>query len=267
MQDMVIRKATTRDLADIRSWLELEYQEAGEGFFCNWNVIEAIHDKDMLHALILGSEAVAFVADARKGPDIVAVRPDLRGKGLGRLAAEHALHSAYDRGNSVVHIECAPSTSIPFWQTMGFTMLAGPDGNRRNTRAYKTLPRKLVTPKGQPLPYSIKLYPEQRDWNKSTEPLAEITGVGSKVDNILHLPERAILYHPQIEANFDSVIGVQVSGQEVFEGKVKRPAAELLGVEMDPCHEYYMDTITCLDEVVRGADDPPSVELPARPRY
>ncbi|MBM3096062.1 GNAT family N-acetyltransferase [Ensifer sp. T173] len=243
MQDIVIRKATAKDVADIRGWLELEYQETGEGFFCNWRVIEAIHDEAMLDVLVLGSEAVAFVADGRKGPDIVAVRPDLRGRRLGRLAAEHALQSAYDRGNSVVHIECAPPTSIPFWQTMGFTMLADPDGNRRNTRAYKTLPRKLIAPKGQPLSFSIRLYPEQRDWSKNTEPLAEIAGVGSKVGNTLHLPERAILYHPQIEANFDSVIGVQVGGQEVFEGKVKRPAAELLGVEMDPCREYYMDRI------------------------
>ncbi|OAE49185.1 GNAT family N-acetyltransferase [Agrobacterium tumefaciens] len=244
MQDIAIRKASAKDVSDIRGWLELEYQETGEGFFCNWPVIEATHYEDMLDVLVLGNVAVGFVADGRKGPDIVAVRPDLRGRGLGRLAAEYALQSAYNRGNSVVHIECAPSTSIPFWQTMGFIVLADPDGNRRSTRAYKTLPRKLVMPKGQPLPFSIKLFAEQRDWSKNTEPLAEIAGVGSKVGNILHLPERAILYHPQIKENFDSVIGVQVGGHEVFEGKVKRPAAELLGVEMDPCYEYYMDTIT-----------------------
>lgn len=221
MQDIVIRKATAEDLADVKGWLEREQRETGKGFYCNWRVIETIFDEGMLDVLARGSETVAFVADGRSGPDIVEVRPDLRGRGFGRRAAEHALRKAYDRGNSVVKIECAPSTSIPFWKAMGFTMLVDPDGVLRSDYAFKTLPRKLEMPAGQPRAFAVKLYPQRRDWDKNTEPLLEVVGIGSIIGNRLHLPERVTLHDARIEAGDDIVIGVQVDGKDVFEDKAK----------------------------------------------
>ncbi|KQY66909.1 hypothetical protein ASD52_09695 [Ensifer sp. Root142] len=244
MQGIVTRKATAEDLADVKRWLERERRETGEGFFCNWGVIEAIYEEDMLDVLAIGSETVAFVADGRRGPDIVEVRPDLRGKGLGRRAAEHALQRAYDRGNAVVRIECAPHTSIPFWQTMGFTMLVDPDGVQRSAYAYKKLTRKFDMPSGEPISFAIRLYPEQREWNQGVEAIDELRGIGIKVAQTVRLPERAIFFNPQGDSQSRNVISVSVSGTSVFEGQVRQFEAQNLGVQRDQADNYYMDTIT-----------------------
>jgi GNAT superfamily N-acetyltransferase len=243
MQGLIIRKATADDLADVRRWLEREEHETGEGFFCNMEIIEAIHKEGMLDVFVIESETVAFVADGWNGPNIVEVRPEFRGRGLGRQAAEHALQRAFDRGNAVVQIQCAPYASIHFWQKMGFRLLVSEDGLHTSNHAYKKLSRKLDMPKGESVPFKIQLYPTQRAWKEDVEALDEIIGTGTKVEQTVHLPERAVFFNPQSHSQDRSHISVSLGDEPIFEGYIDTIEAHILGVQRDHGNNYYLDKI------------------------
>lgn len=243
MQEIVVRKANIDDIVNLKMWLENEFLESGTGFYGNWSVIEKAAENRMLEVFVKGDETVAFIADGLGGPDIIEVHPGYRGQGFGRKAAEKALKNAYDRGNALVYIECAPSSSIPFWEKMGFTVVGNAVSISNKNYAYRLLPRKLHMPEGEPINYSIKLYPEERDWNPNIDPIRHMTGVAHQLGDIVHLPERAILYDPRIPAPQDGVLSIEVDGINVFEAKIKRPDAAKFGVQIDLDYNFYLDTI------------------------
>ena len=78
-----VLRATEDDLRVILGWLEREYEEYGEGFWCNSGVItRSFHEDHELWVIREDGEAVAFqVGDY--GTDIVCVRKDRRGRAYG----------------------------------------------------------------------------------------------------------------------------------------------------------------------------------------
>ena len=54
-------KPSTAQLGQIKAWLIAEDHTLGEGFFCNWGVIEDPFDNKRICTLLLGKKAVGFI--------------------------------------------------------------------------------------------------------------------------------------------------------------------------------------------------------------
>ncbi|MES2433051.1 MAG: GNAT family N-acetyltransferase [Pseudomonadota bacterium] len=243
MVDHIIREANKGDLLELHDWLQREYREINEGFFSNWNLIEEAFDVGELVVLVVEGQSVAFLVDGRYGPDIVEVRPDLRGRGFGQIIAEEAIRRAYKRDLSVIKIACAPITSVPFWRKMGFTTVAGRDGRGGGDFAYKILEKDLVQQNGIRGLFSISLFPEERGYNTNTKPHFTVQGVGSVAGSVLHLPSRVALFEARTQHSDDMVVRVEINGSCLFEDKLKRPAAAEIGVLSDVGYNYFIDFI------------------------
>ncbi len=122
----VIETADATDLAEIEAWLreEFELAETGRGFWCNMGIIESAADKGQL-SIIRESDQGPVVGFSVVGSgggciDIIEVHPVHRGKGYGRLLAEHCIRAATTTGADEVEVLCEPASSIPFWQHLGF---------------------------------------------------------------------------------------------------------------------------------------------------
>ena len=238
-----IRNSSKEDLAIVKEWLLAEREQTGEGFFCNWSVItKALKRKD-LFVLAADGDIVGFAVIGAKGPDIVEVRPDMRGMGYGRRIAEWAIKSVADRGNSVIEGQCSPESSVPFWKKMGFTISEKRNG-LEGPYAYKVLECKFVLTNGPRVPFEIAFYPAERDWNENVEPFRTYAGEAERLDDgSLQLPERAVCFEPEVWEFTDYVVRVVVNGTMLFEDKAKRPEAESIGVSMDAGGIFFLDKI------------------------
>ncbi len=190
-----IRKATKHDLATVRAWLRAESQETGQGFFCNWSIIERSFQREYLTVIADRGEVVGFLADGTNGPSILEVRSDARSKGYGRQLANRAIQAAFARGISVIEISCEPVTSVPFWESMGFEAsqtLIGSDGG---LYAHKVLQRRFTLADGPRATFEISFYPEARGCNPDTPPFRTYADEGLLLEyGSLQLPERAICF-------------------------------------------------------------------------
>ena len=109
MRARLLLRPTEAHLDQTEAWLQEEYREHGEGFFCNWNVIvKAFKDREMAVALI-EEKAVAFIVWWRwketAGLSILSVRPDLRRRGIGRALAKRILSKFEKSGVKKVEID------------------------------------------------------------------------------------------------------------------------------------------------------------------
>jgi hypothetical protein len=239
----VIRNATKRDLAAVKKWLRAEYELKGEGFFCNWSIIDHAFKRKDLFVLDVVGDVLGFVVDGRRGPDIVEVCPEKRGMGYGRYLAEWAISSAFKRGNSVFEGECAPVSSVPFWEKLGLTVVRSRIGPGGGLYAYKILERKIALGAGPRVPYEIAFYPPGRDWKKDIEPFRTCSGEAQLLnDGSLQLPERAVCFDPQSES-YDYVVRVAANGTDLYEDKIRRPKAESFGLCRDPGGIYFLERI------------------------
>ena len=129
------------------------------GFRCNWDMVKRNWRKPdgAVHILIGNGNSIGFLW----GTDILEVRPNERGRGYGRLLADFMVKRAFDEGRSLIEIEIAPSSAIPFWQRMGFTLVDGRQGGGRGCYAYRRLDRKFPLGAGPQVPCSIKFFSEE----------------------------------------------------------------------------------------------------------
>jgi GNAT superfamily N-acetyltransferase len=121
--DVIFRPSRT-NLEQIKDWLIAERSKTGEGFYCNWNFIESSYKQEKLCCIVINTEAVGFAvwdeSDLAARLDIVEIRPDLRGKGFGRILVEKCFNHFRNLGLLVVDLECQPPTSEPVWRCLGF---------------------------------------------------------------------------------------------------------------------------------------------------
>lgn len=121
---MRFRLATTEDLKIIKSWLkeEFDHSRTGNGFYNNTNLIEEGQKRGELTVAIDNKDnlPVAFYLGNGCSAEILEVRPDYRGKGIGRLFVEYIIKCAKDKGYPAISGFCCPEESLPFWLKMGF---------------------------------------------------------------------------------------------------------------------------------------------------
>ncbi|AZO32529.1 GNAT family N-acetyltransferase [Mesorhizobium sp. M1B.F.Ca.ET.045.04.1.1] len=119
-------------ILQIMDWLKAEREER--------SVIADAHSDGEMIALIENDVPVAFLAYDLTYDGILEVRPDRRGLGYGKALALAALKQAVeDDRRCILDIQCAPLTSIPFWEKLGFRI-------RFENYAYMPLPKALDVP-------------------------------------------------------------------------------------------------------------------------
>lgn len=231
--DPTFRAATARDLAAIKVWLREEREQTGEGFFCNWNVIADLFEKHEVFVVDAAGDPVAFLANEGAHHLIAEVRPDQRGRGYGRMIAEAMVEQSTAKGLSVIEIDCAPETSVPFWTRMGFTPVPSRRGFGGGAYACREIPRPLALGRGERVPFAVRFY-DEAGRHRGGEPFRAYQGEGELRDGrLVALPERAICYGPEVRHLLDCYARVDVNGRTVFMDKTKRQEAVALGVECD----------------------------------
>ena len=199
-------------------------------FLCNWSLTLRLHKEGRLLVYIdeETGKPVAYQWGGLLQSGILEVRHDMRGRGIGKALVAHRLAEAIEAGEDILHIECKPSTSIPFWQHMGFELREGDDG--KNYAMCYVL-RKLEMPsKGKSVQVLVEWFPEARKWESAIRAVRTIHIAGVLVeDDKVCLAERALCSNEEVER--DLVLRVCVDGQEWYCDKAKYAAAEELGVE------------------------------------
>ncbi len=223
---------------------EVEIPEPG--FLCNWHLVRDSFSQDPtnVHVLVADGVAVGFVDKM----DILEVRPDQRGKGYGRLLAAFMIRRAFDQGYSVAEIEVAPESALPFWRQMGFTIDPARQGGGGGIYAFKRFSRVHPLGDGPRVAYRIAFHPPSRDWDRNTPPFQVFAGEGKRLaGGRVQLPERAYCFDETRSTSMDCVVSIEVADEVLFEDKVKRPAAQAFGLELDPGYIYFLDVISHSD--------------------
>lgn len=225
------RASTDADMIEIRAWLEQQERDEVHGtFLCNWNLTLRMHEEGRLLVYIdeETGKPVAYQWGGLLQSGILEVRHDMRRRGIGEALVAHRLAEAVEAGEDILHIQCKPSTSIPFWQNMGFEVRESDDGKNY---ALRYMPRKLELPcEGKPVQLLVEWFPEARTREPATRAVRTLHIAGVLVeDDEVCLAERALCSDEEVD--LDLVLRVCVDGQEWFCDKAKYAAADELGVE------------------------------------
>ena len=250
--------ATTKLLRKVEVWLKAEdhaYSTASarlaarwdpdisipeRGFYCNWNIVRSSfeRDPDNVHVLLVDGLPVGFADEL----SILEIHPNHRGRGLGRVLAEHMIARADALGFSVAEIEVAPESALPFWQRMGFTVDRTRRGAGGGIYAYRRFVRRFALGAGPKVGFRVAFHRQSRDWDPAVEPFSVFEGKGEKRnDGTVKLPERAYCFDPDHETSIDSVVSVELEGRRLYEDKVKRPSARAIGLAVDPGDVFFFD--------------------------
>jgi GNAT superfamily N-acetyltransferase len=211
---------TQQHLDDLEAWLRREQEETGEGFFCNWNIIQSCFDDNVLHCAVQSGVAVALSvwerSRGRAEMHIVTVRPDLRRAGVGRRLVEHTMAELQRDGVVVVEGECKPTTSEPFWRRLGFEDPPRHPHGRGGIRLFRRLVDHHVATDDATCACTLTLwsapdYGIDADTESWTWNLGPLTGDGWRLGKPI--------IHPCPDP--DWCVEVRASGNVLFRGKLK----------------------------------------------
>ncbi|KQN01211.1 hypothetical protein ASE78_17465 [Sphingomonas sp. Leaf25] len=246
---MEVVMATAADLASVLGWLEQEYAEDGEGFWCNRRIIESALEHGDLWVIRRGDEPIA-VQVGDYAPDIVSVRKDCRQQGLGDALFAASLQRAIDDNVNVLSIECSPRSSWTFWQRHGFKRF-GDLGEWGRITARRILPRSFDIPTDVPsADVEIGFYPESATYGRGEVPAIVSHRLrGGRLDDGAILLERRVIGLTDDEPEGkDLVVKIQVDGEVRCFCKAKYEEAEEAGVTRDwKGGAFYIDAVEPAD--------------------
>jgi len=239
---LINRTATAEDLA--QSMMMLVEIEEEIDTPLNPGVVARSFANQQLHVLRDSSKLLGFCVDSDLGIDLVAVDHKNWGQGFGRELVRHSIARARDRGLSVLEVDCISSASLAFADCLGFTIRPNRMGLGGGRLAYMELSNQLDLPAGNEVSFKIDFCPPERDFDQTVGPFRTLEGKGVRLGgNSLHIPARAVCYHPDILLLHDCVVVVHVDGQLIFEDKVKREEAKKLGVVRDLGGHFFIERI------------------------
>ncbi len=240
-----IRRSTDADMKEIEAWLLDQKARMVDGtFHCNWSLTIGAHDRGDLIVFVdyKSNEVVAYLWGGITGIDIVEVREDKRGQGIGKKLVNQRISFARKKNQNILLIECKPWESISFWEKMGFTMVESSSSNKKY--AYFIIKRKHKLPlNGKLINLEISIYPEEKMWNSSAhslrteKPQSVITDDGK-----IHLEERISVPGRSLCNNKDLVVEIKIESDTLYCGKANNPKADSLGIKCCT-NGYYMDYI------------------------
>ena len=237
-----IRRSTDADLRAIHAWLvDQEDKNVPGSFLCNWIQIKNSHKKGNLIVYVDGEskQPVAYQFGGLVHPGILEVRCDMRGKGIGSRLVRHRIAQARKHDQPFLVIQCEPSSSIPFWKRMGFTLNANESGKNL---AYRILEKKHRLPlNGTRVKVVVRFFQEYRKWDEWIS-LCSVTmpDAVQTPDGVIHLDERVLFFCELHPDSSDPFIEVDVANQIRFRGKAKYREAKALGVKRCD-HGFFLD--------------------------
>lgn len=139
----LITTPTNEDVEYVRVWLEQEFSENGEGFYCNWNVIESSHQRKGLFLFQNQDKPIGLMSFRHYEKvvciDIVSIHPEYRKQGLGRSFFQLCSEYFVQNGVYVAELDCSPRSSERFWKSVGFVEFPFGFRNRYHLGVYKPL--------------------------------------------------------------------------------------------------------------------------------
>jgi len=239
-----IRRSSRDDVQAVHAWLVDEEERGVHGnFLCNWQVVESAHRDDKLLVYVDGvsSLPVGFQLGGLIQPGILQVRNEYRRRGIGRKLVERCITLAYKRDHCLLYIECKPSSSIPFWERMGFNLL---ENNAGGNYAYRILHKQHALPEvGSDIKVVIRFYANGRQWDETTPPYITATPAAKLTPNgTVYLAERVLFHEGVYPTARDMVVEIEVAGERLFLDKAKYERAQQLGV-IQCRNGFYIDRI------------------------
>jgi GNAT superfamily N-acetyltransferase len=222
-----ISKSDERDLRAILYWLKKEYEadDRGHGYWCNRKYIREAHRKGELYVLREDNKCVAFHFKS-EGMGILEVRADKRGRGYGKVLIELWIKRAVADGEVYIAVECAPETSVSFWQMMGFTPIRTDNGQQF---AYRLLHKRFTLDADAELvDVQISFYNSLEALEKGGEPMAAHCPVATKVGKSINLAERVTCLQPFQDG---IAVKVEVDGKILYVGRARSADAKALGIQ------------------------------------
>jgi GNAT superfamily N-acetyltransferase len=241
-----VRHSTDADVTAIHEWLQEQQQAGVHGTFnCNWRLTKKSHEEGRLLVYIdpQSQAPVAYQWGGLVVPGILEVRNDMRGRGIGQVLVEHCLVLAKQAREHILCIQCKPSTSIPFWQRMGFQLTD--DDDPQEHYATRMVQEKLKLPdEGELVEVVLEWFPERRKWDAATSAVSRQEIRGGLLEGEVWLDERALC--PGRIGNGDAVVRVTVNDHEWYCDKAKYEGAKDLGVER--CLNGFFVEVLCAPE-------------------
>jgi hypothetical protein len=109
---------------EVERWLKLEREETGEGFYCNWNIIDEAFKEKKIATISIGRKAIGFVIwSVRQFSatiDIVEIDRKYRKKGAGRVLITSLLNLLAAKDILAVDLQCSPPSSERVWRKFRF---------------------------------------------------------------------------------------------------------------------------------------------------
>lgn len=241
---LLIRWSTDDDLSQIYEWLKEEDELDVHGnFLCNWRLTEKCHKVGKLLVMLDETDGmpIAYQWGQLLQSGILQIRNGWRHKGLGRLLVQHCVELALEQDEMVLQIECEPSSSIPFWKAMGFTVVDGKYGD--NPKGYRVLSKQLILPlNGVPKIVRVSVYPEERKWQDILPIVSYSPEAVLGDDGKVYFAERAVFPDSLGRSMNDPVIEILLDGEVVYRDKAKYQEAKDHGVRW--CRNgFYVDTL------------------------
>lgn len=244
--DIEIVQATPFHLNEVLGWLKQEHREDGFGFWSNKAIIEDSQPVAELLVALRGGSTVGFSV-GRYGEDIVCVRKDAQGEGIGSALFHYNLEQARADQVTALRVECSPHDSLRFWKKHGFEEYGQSRGFYENPLARLLLHYELDLPLvGSPCFVEIQFFPESVLYggNAETQPyeVSRPEAVRDS-DGTIHLRSRCIGFREWTNDG-DLVIGISIDGKRVYLDKAKYDEARRLGVSRHQhTGDYYLDQI------------------------
>jgi GNAT superfamily N-acetyltransferase len=238
----MIERSSDEDLGEIIRWLATEAAEGNSTFHPNRNLIAQGHVDGELLVLREHEKVVAFALGEPGIIDILETRPGYRGRGLGRRLAQHCIDRAAAADVAVIECECAPPTSLPFWQAMGFERIPSRYGH--NPRVLLRVDKRHRLPSGSPVAVVIRTFDEEALYREAVPSLHEYRPTAVRLESgKIALAERILLHEPTLPNGHDLAVEIEVDGELVVFDKAKRQKMSAIGVRHDRFQYFFLDRI------------------------
>lgn len=228
-----IRTSTDADFKAIADWLRDEDRQGIPGsFYCNLEIIESSHrdGKLLVYVDVTTGLPVAFQLGGLIYPGILEVKHDMRGRGIGTKLVEYCIERARARNECILKIECTPSTSIPFWNKMGFKLL---DPKSDRDLAYRIVEKRHELPTGGvPANVVIRFFQLAQLNQKGARPckLSRPAAIRTP-DGMVHFDHQVQFCTELYPSIVDAVVRIDVDRETLYFEKAKYPLARRLGVQ------------------------------------
>ncbi len=244
-RNLKVEKATPGDVACILDWLKAESDEGGEeSFWCNRDSISASLVDGDLWVIREDEKAIAYQVGSYS-PHIVNVRKDKQRQGAGTLLFKASLARAIRDDVNVLTGECAPRSSLPFWEKLGFERY----GDQRSGEEIKVrlvLKREFkISPDLPRAEVTIGFYPEAALHRESVAPISVHRLIGARqAGDVVQLERRAVGLTDDEPEGRDLVVRIDIDGVERCFCKAKSREARQAGIEWDQEGQaFYVDAI------------------------